>query len=221
MPPPIAPKRVVNCPNCGRKITLVPGDTAISCHDLAACNARRLANQLTHPTTITTSPPLTAVMEAPPTAQDHIADIEEGGEPEPGSARDISRQQRSLAIRAVSLSNLTMDKIQEALEVGVEVTLKDGTVTTQAVQPMALASIMRELRPIVHEPVRADEAKTSIDRPLLQINMGNADEIRDAVTALRLRRERQLAATQPATVLPASAVTRQLTEPTTTSENDE
>jgi hypothetical protein len=94
-----------------------------------------------------------------------------------------------------------IDRIERQLTTGVEVILKDGSSVRQEVPSMALASILRELRPIVQEPVRAAEAKdASSVRPLININLGNPDEIRDAVHALRDRRERRALAAAPVTV---------------------
>lgn len=187
MPPATTLRRAISCTNCGRRLILVPGDNATACQDRGACNARR---QATH--------------EIAPAADAEVSPSEGEEEISPGSAPDIARQQRSLALRAGALTSLTMDKIQDALENGVQVTLKDGSISQQEVQPMALASILRELRPTLHEPVRAHEAKTTIDRPLIQINLQNPDEVRDAVVALRSRRERQLDAQRPMRSLPVA-----------------
>lgn len=194
MPPALASKRITACTNCGRRLVLVPGDTATACQDLKACNARKLADLPTPAIARTAG------------AGCRPAEDEEDETP-PGSAEDISKRQRLLAVRAIALTGLTMDKIQDALENGTQITLKDGTVSQQDIQPMALATIMRELRPIAHEPVRAQEASKIIDRPLVQINLSNTDEVRDAVTALRARRDRQLEAKQPMQLSPARSLT--------------
>ena len=93
---------------------------------------------------------------------------------------------------------------------GVEVILKDGSSAMQQVQARELAALVRELRPIVHEPVRAAETKDESNRPLLDGRIFvDPNLVRAALAALRTRRERQLMAaerTVPVQAQPADAL---------------
>ena len=183
-------KRRIQCRLCGKDLTLLPGDATATCMDPIKCRERAHANPRPHPQT--------ASPEAEPSSP-------EPAEPEEdeldGSADFISAQQRRLATKALSVTHQVIDRIEEAIQNGVDVALKDGTIVKQAVQPMALASLLRELRPVVHEPVRAAEAKDLSDRPLISLNLGDPAVVRDAVAVLSGRRSRQISAAQQTVVL--------------------
>jgi len=112
-------------------------------------------------------------------------------EPELGSSEYVARKQKALAARAITTSEKILDHIDHALENGVEMIFKDGSSAVQSVQPMALSAMLRELRPIVQEPIRAAEAKDQNNRPLISLNLNDPEVSRQAVEALRARRERR------------------------------
>jgi len=81
-----------------------------------------------------------------------------------------------------------MAKMEEQIRDGVETMLKDGTRVVQPVQPMALSAMLRELRPVVQEPVRVKEASDGIGPPL-QLNTNNPAVVAAVIKALTEHRE--------------------------------
>jgi hypothetical protein len=83
--------------------------------------------------------------------------------------------------------------MEEQLRNGVDTMLKDGTIVTQPVQPMALSAMLRELKPIVQEPVRVKEAADGISPPI-SLNTNNPAVVTAVVNALRDYRESKIRA---------------------------
>lgn len=157
-----------NCAKCKKELPTLRGQpTPTACRDLEAC-ARRAAVLPPAPTPPCVPPPV-------PPSQEEIV-------------KTVSESQRALAIRALTLSGTIMTKMEDQLQNGVNVMLKDGTVVTQPVQPMALATMLRELRPIVQEPVRVKEADLGLSAPL-QLNTNNPAVVLAVVRALAEHRE--------------------------------
>ena len=102
--------------------------------------------------------------------------------------KTVSEGQRGLALRALNLTHTIMEKMEEQIEHGVETTLKDGTKVTQPVPPMALSAMLRELRPVVQEPVRVKEASDGIGPPI-QLNTNNPAVVAAVVKALAEHRD--------------------------------
>ena len=141
------------CSKCGRLLPVVPGTPPPDqCRDQESC-ARRAA--------VLPPPPAPAAGPCAPAtpSQDEVVKF-------------VGEGQRGLAIRALTLTHSIMAKMEEQIRDGVDTTLKDGTVVTQPVQPMALSAMLRELRPVVQEPVRVKEASDGIGPPL-QLNTNN------------------------------------------------
>lgn len=115
---------------------------------------------------------------------------------DPGIADAIADEQKTLAVRAVEITHKLLDKFEDAIDNGVAVFFKDGSSAMQPLQPMAMASMLRELRPVVQEPVRASEQRESYDRPLPALPLNNLEVVRAVVSALRGMRERKLLASQ-------------------------
>lgn len=212
-------KRKITCEACGRSFSVLPGDGATVCKDKAKCEDRQRARGLKTP-----SLSAAQISASPPAAASTVFDSSEYGSDQPnfnqepnlaepaplealtpeimsfvssaelGSAEHIAGKQRSLAVRAIATSEKILDHIEDALNNGVQVVFKDGTSAMQSVQPMALSAMLRELRPIVQEPIRAAEAKDLSSRPLISLNLNDPEISRQAVEALRSRRERKLLA---------------------------
>lgn len=198
----------------------MPGDPATTCMDRGRCDARRA--HLDNPPSLAEAPPTTTTHLDPDEASEDASTAEDPtGRPPPpgatpddhdqdGSASAIGVAQQALAVRALGLTRKALDKIEHAMDHGVEVILKDGSSAMQQVQARELAALVRELRPIVHEPVRAAETKDESNRPLLDGRIFvDPNLVRAALAALRTRRERQLMAaerTVPVQAQPADAL---------------
>lgn len=161
----ISPK----CSKCGRLLPAIPGaPPPDACRDQEAC-ARRAA-------ALPPPPPQTGGPCAPavPSQEEVVKTVSEG--------------QRGLAVRALALTHTIMDKMEDQIRNGVETVLKDGTPITQPVAPMALATMLRELRPVVQEPVRVKEVSDGIGQPL-QLATNNPAVVAAVVKALAEHRE--------------------------------
>lgn len=111
----------------------------------------------------------------------------------------MAEGQRSLAMRALRVTNAVMDKMEHQLEHGVESVLKDGTVVVQPIAPMALSSMLRELRPVVQEPVRVKEINEGISPPIT-LNTNNPEVVRAVVKALAEHRAQKIQAAKQLTM---------------------
>lgn len=158
---------MANCMKCKKELPQMPGKLPPKeCRDRAACD-RRAAVLPPPPPPAPCAPPI-------PTQEEAV--------------KKIAESQRTLALRALDLSTNIVAKMEDQLQNGVAVTLRDGSVVTQPVQPMALATMLRELRPIVQEPVRVKEADEGITPPL-QLNTRDPAVALAVVKALAEYRE--------------------------------
>ena len=155
------------CSKCGKVLPSIPGvPPPEQCRDTEAC-ARRVA---AIPVPLPPPPsPAGGPCQVPP-SQDEVVKL-------------VGEGQRGLAVRALALTHTIMAKMEEQIRDGVDTTLKDGTVVTQPVQPMALSAMLRELRPVVQEPVRVKEASDGIGLPL-QLNTSNPAVVAAVIKAL-------------------------------------
>ena len=197
-------KRHFQCKRCRKACVAMPGDPATTCMDRGRCDARR--EHLENPPPLTPDPPETTTLASDPVGPTPDPEI---SPPPPtqdlsGSPERIRTAQQTLASRAVGLTTKILDKIEYALDHGVEVILKDGSTAMQQVAARDLAALARELRPILHEPVRAAEAKDENNRPLFDGRVfANPAVVEIAVAALHSRRERlRLAADRTIAVQP-------------------
>ena len=175
---------MIPCKLCERPIPKVSG---AQCMDKVACEARVKARPAPQPA----EPPSPA-----PSPEE--------------AASQIAAEQRRLAVRGVAVTRKVIDKIEDAVENGSEVVLKDGSTVLAPVSPTALAALLRELRPIVQEPVRALEVSELSERPILQLDLSNPELVRAAIGALRDRRERRAHAASPMSSFPSSTQARLL-----------
>lgn len=158
-----------SCSKCGKLLPTLPGvPTPETCRDQAACDRRAAA-----------LPPRPAAPEGPceqpPPSQEEVV-------------KAVSEGQRGLAVRALTLTHTILAKMEDQVQNGVEVVLKDGTTKIQEVPPMALATMLRELRPVVQEPVRVKEAADGIGAPL-QLDTRNPAVVAAVIKALTEHRE--------------------------------
>jgi hypothetical protein len=172
----------VGCDICGQKIKKLESDGRTTCRDQGKCQER--AKSL-------------APLAGPPPVEASPSE----SEPAPDTLSPdkliewVRKKQAGLSVQAAGLSDMVMLKLGQIVQDGgvkIITSATDGGQIEKFVPLKAevLAGILRELRPIVHEPVRAQE-----DQPKapVTINTNNPEVIREVVRILRENRERQLA----------------------------
>lgn len=167
------------CEVCGQRIKKLVTDARTTCVDRAKCQGR--AKEAGPPPTVLQAP---APGEVVPTDPDKIIQF-------------IKDNQQTLAIKSLEVTVAGVElmgeiirdkgywKEQESVDAhGNKTVVRELT----PLPPMALAAIVRELRPVVQEPIRArEEAQT---KPPVTIQTDNPAVIREVVKILRENREK-------------------------------
>lgn len=190
-----------SCRRCRKALIIPAGEARSECIDRVRCDQRRTDLSPTErPQAVADDLPEGDSCARSPTTPPVSVPVAD-----PGNADTIADEQKTLAVRAVEITHKLLDKFEDAIDNGVAVFFKDGSSAMQPLQPMAMASMLRELRPVVQEPVRASEQRESFDRPLPAIPVNDPAVVRAVVHALRGMRDRKLLASQ--TTIETSAET--------------
>lgn len=174
---------LVPCAECGEPMKRLAGDDRTACRDRKKCRER--------------------ARKRPPTPS--VADEDPAPDTLPASSESqiapwLRRKQASLAMRAMKASEKAVATAEKMLDKGVEVVTKDGDVLTAQIPPMALAALVRELRPIVQEPIRAEEAAADRARPPVAIDVKDPAVIAKVISILQENRAKKLASQQTLTL---------------------